>query len=332
MQLAMIVYLWLGLRTFRLIPSITSLYRRARKRPLKRSYSSKTLGGKIRSFFLQHDVVVQAILIEFQEAQCFFMVACQAAILGAKKFNGLFESTTLRSLWANNGAAGLVSSAGILPVVLGMWSLQKRRMLDPWIFFLSAGTVIVSECALYWTRKPPKPDQLVPIEYDKWPTTCGGHTPPLVWCDNPSFYVYERVPLLFFWYYLNPFCLTVFGLIVIMWFVPYVDKVKFIKQNVLARLRPSQQFFDSKWWSWIRRLPGLLTFLVEIIFTLVLIIDAECFYLFNDLRVIDWNEWSFGQIVAITIWMPVISKYIYWMICKNMTTPDISAPLLTIFN
>lgn len=116
-----------------------------------------------------------------------------------------------------------------------------------------------------------------------------------------------------------------------MWFGPYAGKVKFIKPNVLARLRPSQQFFDSKWWKWIRRSPGLLTFLVEIMFTLVLVIDAACFDMFNDLRVIDWDEWSFGQIVAITLWLPVISKYIYWMICKNMTVPSIPTPLLTVF-
>jgi hypothetical protein len=33
------------------------------------------------------------------------------------------------------------------------------------------------------------------------------------------------------------------------------------------------------------------------------------------------EAWSFGQILAMSIWFPVITKYIYWLICKENPSP-----------
>jgi hypothetical protein len=152
------------------------------------------------------------------------MLASQAAILLAKKSNSIFDSYTIRSIWANNGIAGIVSSAGVLPVVMGMWSLQKMHMMEPWIFVLSVATIIVSEFSLYWTHETPSIDQLVSIDYNGWPDSCGGYAPPLIYCADQSEFYYERVPLLFVWQVLNPYCLTVFGLAVISWFLLILSK------------------------------------------------------------------------------------------------------------
>ncbi|KAJ5836929.1 hypothetical protein N7447_002955 [Penicillium robsamsonii] len=61
------------------------------------------------------------------------MIASQAAILLAKKSTTTFESNSVPSPWANNGMAGTVSSAGLLPVVMDAGSsvssvqLVKKR-------------------------------------------------------------------------------------------------------------------------------------------------------------------------------------------------------------
>lgn len=120
MQLIMILYLWIFLRANRLIPTIITFARRIlykRNHPAP-STLTKTQ-SRLQALHFTHDTILQAILVEFQEAQCFFMLASQAAILGAKSHNAIFQSYTLRALWANNGVAGMVSSSGIFPVLSG---------------------------------------------------------------------------------------------------------------------------------------------------------------------------------------------------------------------
>lgn len=38
---------------------------------------------------------------------------------------------------------------------------------------------------------------------------------------------------------------------------------------------------------------------------------------------IDFSGWGFGQIIAMTLWFPVASKYMYLILCESYTTPDI---------
>lgn len=324
MQLTMIFYFWFFLRAYRLIPKITTFIRRLTTKGHQPT-PPKNPQSQLRTLFSKHDTVLQAMLVEFQEAQCFFMLASQAAILGARSHKGIFQSYTIRALWANNGVAGIVCSAGILPIVIGMWTLQKLRMSSPWIFALSVATLMLSEFALYWTKSPPRPDQLMTIEYSRWPKTCGGHAPPLVWCPDQSALVNERIPLLFFWQDLNPFCLAVFGLVVLMWFGQLLCKfwdVKTSCERLFARgglqstVSGVQRLFDSKLGRWLKRLPSLITVGVELLLIFAVAVDAICFYEFSILGLIKWDNWTFGQLVGITLWFPVVSKYIYWMMCE----------------
>jgi hypothetical protein len=253
------------------------------------------------------------------------MIASQAAILLAKKSTTIFQSNTMPSLWANNGIAGVVSSAGILPIVMGMWSLQKMHRTEPWIFFLSVATIIVSEFALYWTHETPSVDQLSAFNYNGWPESCGGYAPPLIYCANQTEDYYLRVPLVFFWQVLNPYCLTVFGLDVILWFQPYVFKMVDFEGHARLGLLSSKarQLATSTWGKWIKKLPSLLTFCVELLFLAAVFLESLCFAEFDRLKVINFSGWGFGQIVAMTIWFPVVSKYLYLILCESSTVPGI---------
>lgn len=329
MQLGMVFYFWLLLRSSRLFPYLISICTRImqsrHKTSAPKNHSNGSIIHRIQHYFIQHDRITKVILIEFQEAQCFFMIASQAAILLAKKSTTIFQSTTMPSLWANNGIAGVVSSAGILPIVMGMWSLQKMHRTEPWIFFLSVATIIVSEFALYWTHETPSVDQLSAFDYHGWPESCGGYAPPLVYCANQTEDYYLRVPLVFFWQVLNPYCLTVFGLDVILWFQPYVVKMVDVEGHARLGLLSSKvrQLAASTWGKWIKKLPSLLTFCVESLFLAAVFLECLCFAEFDHLKVIDFSGWGFGQIVTMTIWFPVVSKYLYLILCESSTVPGI---------
>ncbi|KAJ5512286.1 hypothetical protein N7463_001838 [Penicillium fimorum] len=121
MQLGMVFYLWIILRSFRIFQLLISFCTRGKQLGEITAPTKQTKGKiipKIRRFFNQHDRITKVVLVEFQEAQCFFMIASQATILLAKKSTTIFESNTMLSLWANNGMAGILSSAGLLPVVI----------------------------------------------------------------------------------------------------------------------------------------------------------------------------------------------------------------------
>lgn len=329
MQLGIIFYFWILLRSFRLFPLLIS-FCSGTKQPCKTTPPTTQNKGniipRIRHYCTQHDRITKVILVEFQEAQCFFMMASQAAILLAKKSTTIFESNTMPSLWANNGVAGIVSSAGVLPVVMGMWSLQKMHLTEPWIFFLSVATIIVSEFALYWTHETPSVNQLRPFDYNGWPESCGGYAPPLIYCADLTEDYNLRVPLLFFWQVLNPYCLIVFGLDVILWSRQYVVKtvdIEGVCWRTFARLglpnipSKARRLLASTWGKWIKRLPSLLTFCVESLFLAAVFLECLCFAEFEHLKVIDFSGWGFGQIVAMTIWFPVASKYAYLIICES---------------
>ncbi len=220
----------------------------------------------------------------------------------------------------------MVSSTGILPVVIGMWSLQKLHKCSPWNFFLSVITVIVSEVALYQTKDVPSLDQIVPMEYSGWPASCGFSAPPLVYCaisaSEFSSQVIIRGSPKFFITWSNPYCLVVFGLAILLWtktvIVHAIDAESlpglFLQRlGIFTEMRPLS---GSRWKSWAERASSLVTFFVEAIFIAAMTMDITAFDGFDFAKLIDWNAWSFGQIVAITIWLPVASKYIYWMICE----------------
>lgn len=343
MQLGMVFYFWILLRSFRLFSIINAFFNR--RKPRRETFSTtKTKGTvipRIRHYIAQNDRILKVILVEFQEAQCFFMIASQAAILLAKKSNTIFASTTIRSLWANNGVAGIVSSAGVFPVVMGMWCLQKMHMMEPWIFVLSVASIIVSEFSLYWTHETPSLDQLVPIHYDGWPKSCGGHAPPLIYCLDEVELTDERIPLAFFWHVLNPYCMIMFGLVVILWLQRHIVKIPRVNEiceRALVHLGLGS--FSSKdsttarfdWRRWLRRLPSLLTFAVESLFLVAFLFEGVCFGLLEKIGLIDFNDWGFGQIVALTIWFPVVSKYAYLMICEFSTGFDVLVLISDCFN
>lgn len=325
MQIVIVVYFWILLRAFGLFPRLLAIIKRHRKvsqagRPVK-------IMANARNFLSLQNVALKHTLVEFQETQCFFMIASQAAILTARQSNKVFGAVTLNQLWSNDGVAGMVSTAGVFPIVLGMWSLEKIHMMSPWIFFLSIGTVILSEVAMSWTINAPTIHELVPIENHAWPGSCGNHVPPLIWCGSRSLYG-AFGPVAIFYAILNPFCLVVFVVVCLVYLFPWagwavgrfkLKKKRFGQLFLVQPHRNLKQMLESKWGRriFVRVGPKVFTCLIEILLVVCTFVDIVCFAFFCYYGLIDFGSWSFGQIVAIMIWFPVVSKYLYWTFCKS---------------
>ena len=316
MQIGIVFYIFLFLRTFRLIPMVISFV--ARFRRSRQTESTNVRSVKIYHYFEQHDLILKTVLVEFQEAQCFLMLASQAAILAAHNFQAVFEATNYQMLIANEGIASMVSMAGILPVVITMWCLQKWHRNSPWIFFLSCVTFVLSEVALYDVSVPQIKD-IDEIEGKIWPESCGGFPPPLIYCIDPLFTMPLLTPQTLFRYIMNPCCSIICLTIVIKWSWSYIHDGPQQRGTLRGLLYlPKvhdwlQRFRTTKRGLWFWRLFSALTVIVELILTLAVIVDARCFWIIRNMDIIDFGHWSFGQLVAITVWLPVISKYFLLM-------------------
>lgn len=299
------------------------------RKKYKSPQSAEQTVSRAWKYFDQHDVALRTIVVDFQEAQCFFIVACQIAILTARAHTNVLNVSTKPTLWANHAVAGMVSSAGILPIVLGMWILQRIRSHSAWMFVISTATFIPSELAFYSNFDLPKISQLAPVD-TVWPASCGGHRPPIVYCENAYDNIDAYQPALSFGIYVNPFCLVVFCLVVIQWLSANIHKLMDVqtgKETLKERLRLDNlsdsissrinRLKATKWGGWISRaVPVVYVGIVELFFIVSIVIDARAFWTIKKLGFIKFSSWSFGQLVAITLWLPVGCKYLYWTACE----------------
>lgn len=325
-QIGIILYLWILIRTFKLVPT---LYRYAsaiikQSNSLASAQNRHKLSEKaqkraidIKEFLTTHDLVLKSMLVEFQEAQSFFMIACQAATLAGMRYNTILDATNLVMVWADRALSGMVAAGGILPIILGLWTLQKMHMCSPWIFFLSTITLIVSELTIYETLYWPAPKNVTPLG-GSWPQSCGEHPPPLIYCGNPNFVGFMGGPFVFL-NFVNPICLTHYGILLILWVRPFAERI--LQSDKVVNSSPRIPRFYShvkdlwklRWVKWVHH---ILTVITELLNITSAALYVYCFSSLYQSGFIDWGNWGFGQLIALTMWAPVLSKYFYWTICE----------------
>ncbi len=287
-----------------------------------------TAATKASELFHRHHAVLKHTLVEFHEAQCFFLLASQIAILTALDVGGgdpsVFGAYTLRAALQNATTAYLVSTMGVLPVVIGLWSLQTAHECSVCTMLLSVTTVAISERALYRTRRVEVQKQMAAVDYRGWPASCGGHPPPLVYCGGAEEGGAGGGPLgvpSAFLEAVNPICLTIFAATVLLW-----SRRRFLELGCVQRYPP----FSAGHWlvvaltrppvhpllgHAVRFLTRWCRLLLDCALFTAMVVSMHVFARYANL--VDWKQgWSFGQVVAITLWFPVICKYYYWL-CRE---------------
>ncbi|OAA77615.1 hypothetical protein LEL_04438 [Akanthomyces lecanii RCEF 1005] len=217
-QMAFVLFLWFLIQVSSAIIKI-SRHLRLPERPVLRAWRHRFPTGArlLHRIFHRHHAVLKHTLIEFHEAQCFFLIAAQLAILIAQGDAAVLGSYTLRSALQNMTTSYLVSTIGILPVVIAMWSLQMAHESCVCTMLLSVTTVALSEAAMYKSKGLSVRGQMATVDYRGWPASCGGHAPPLIYCGLAT---EGTGPIAFPSAFLkasNPICLTIFGVTVLLW-------------------------------------------------------------------------------------------------------------------
>lgn len=322
----MLLLIWMVLRFFKIVPKVCRqvswLGRRANRADLSDTAASHS--SKMLNIFDKQDFILKAILVEFQETQCFFMVACQAVVLFSKNHHNIFGATNMVNVWADHSIAGMCAAAGSFPVVWSLWTLQRSNMVSGWILFLSTATLGAAQAAMFSMGELPDLREMGHLD-GVFPESCGSHPPPIRYCGWEGLQN-TMVPNGLLIGYVNPVTLAIYGLTVIMFFWPLLER--FLTSRAVSESRPRLVELSSRvnnlWHAeWFRISRGVITALIEILLLVTFLIYtlSLCFAAFGvtevNMQVIDWTAWGFGQFVALTTWAAVFCKYVYWTICES---------------
>ena len=263
-----------------------------------------------------HLPIIQYILVEFQEAQCFFMIAIQIASIVAVSGNAnLYGASSLSALTLNIQITRGISPGGIIPITFGLWLIYEANMRSWYMLFCSSLTVslsIVTFClSSLWEPKTSHVPS--PANYDTDLEECGYNSPPLVWCGNLR-RLSSRSSDIIFWMNIPAIC--VFALLILLHVGPWVkgilDRNGWYLNALLRRRRfkmtPGGEF----------ALNGLKLCIEYLLAALSIMYPVTCLSTNDYHWDLDFTRWQFGQIIALSIWAPVLYKYGYWTFCRTL--------------
>jgi hypothetical protein len=260
----------------------------------------------------EQEAVLKSIAVEFQEAQCFFMLACQSAVLAVIKALAkdpqFLGTQTLRAVKYNLAMARLVCLGGILPVTFVLYIIHTAGMSSLFICALSGCTILLAVCGFFAIPTNFSSASLSPLPYQSKLDKCGQNPPPVVFCQGLSVSQPELNTLVVI------ICISVYVIILGCTVCSYVERRPFcsggIRRNkVISCFTKIRELLAGN-------LPRPMQTVSDIMFLLPNIGYFLLFRPFWSDGVIDSSAWSFGQIVSVTIWFQVIIKYLYWSKCK----------------
>lgn len=306
----MVLYIWLVVRVLDYLPATCDfLTRLFDKSGLKEAYRNRIRAHLIEKA-AKHRLIARFVLVEFQETQCYFMIVIQfASILALSRIPDMFDASNLFQLVRDILTTRCVSLGANVPITFGPWLLYKLDMESWYTLFCSSITVLLSIATFamssHWNSKP---DSLALSENKV--IECGGQPPPLIWCAFEDNYK--------------------FGKSTVEVTVPHAVSLACFVLLALVQVSPWERHANnqfSRTHQWGMTLKGLSIFIELGLVTMVILYPLIVLGLgILDMPVmVDFSGWNFGQVIAVSIWVPVILRYFYWTICKPLSTPN---PLL----
>lgn len=278
-------------------------------------------------------VAIATTLVEFQEAQCWFVFALQIASILAIAVNSQ-EGTFWGEIVINGAFAFHVSQNGVLPMFLIQICLHNEGIRN-WHtflgFFMEYILAIVAT-----TQKISFKDSFDIFQGQASIPSCGNNPSPRTYCAATT--GADGLDLSFFphplFYKLVFLVLDSIAIIVLVvdqfsWTLRRHRKTKHIQLGRYRVGRFPESRFKPHWIKLSRWFWHFLEFtylLVNILYlvSLVNIIKPKSFQA---------NRWSYGQIIAMTVWGPVIVKLFDLILCKSNThSTQVSTQVLISFH
>ncbi|KAI0810166.1 hypothetical protein GGR55DRAFT_678761 [Xylaria sp. FL0064] len=289
---------------------------------------------RLRRAFSRLSIAAEAIVVDFQEAQIFFVLTIQIATFWFFNQNKVIESSkTYADANASYTLALTISYFGITPVFLGQTILQRSGRHWWYTTALTSITAILA----WWSDWPSSDIDYAAIWTNLKATNpisqCGGNPSPYTYCgvyNDESIYGRDSF---------RPLVLSINKDLVAAAF----DERLFVVFRFVTIWAPAFLFIDqlftwirgSQRWNWIlqfcekgfkwdnsRIISKMFTFLLRLIWithqSLLVVSLVQLFlllaFIFETYTRIS-GGWSHGQLVAALIWAPLGVKLLYYTIC-----------------
>jgi len=258
-------------------------------------------------------------LVEFQEMQLYFVGCVQIATLVS--YNpSTTESTgtnndSFAAMLLNSGLAALLATSSMACVLLVQCCLQRSGM-HWWYTFILMTYTFVFALVIFARRShlmPPADALWENFKADTLLDKCGNNPSPMTYCKPPrdtSFLDNAAAGY------------AVCCLGAVAWVGLFIDQLASSIPNRfpaaakrLHSLKPIGAIRGrNRLW---RSLSAAYWIAVEVLLLLMVGYHlSQLVLVVMDIDISDGSSWSFGQLIAISVWAPTIAKFIYSNICK----------------
>ena len=302
MQMALVIASFLLIRifsswTFWLISSLRLLrFGKFKPRALQRSLH-------------QHINPLTTALVDFHKAQCYFMIAVHAAAIALIATPTSLDATSYLQLGANYQFLAMISTGGILPVVITLVEINRLNRRSSYILGLSVATSILAPIVSISASMPSEPWTVLSPGVGT-SVACGGV---YVYKFCSTNYLFQKNK------HHNSSSWTVMLLIfaVVVYVVLIAERLVHLLGYVSTRMKSKPKASNDgtkpqTQATWVFRTTLYLSILCIhysacIYFTYKYLHQLATFSSYASIS----HKWTFGQIVSVTIWFAPIFEYIY---------------------
>jgi hypothetical protein len=265
-------------------------------------------------------------LVEFQEMQLYFVGCVQIATLVSYNPSTTKSTVTNNDSFAaillNSGLAALLATSSMACVLLVQCCLQRTRM-HWWYTFILMTYTFTFALVIFARRSHlmPPADGLwenFKADTDTLLAKCGNNPSPMTYCKPPrdtSFLDNAAAGY------------AVCGLGAVAWVGLLIDQLASSIPNRFPAA--AKRLYSLKPIDAIRGRNRLWTSLsapywiaVEVLLLIMVGYHlSQLILVVMDIDIGDGSGWSFGQLIAISVWAPTIAKFIYSNICKSSFFP-----------
>lgn len=303
-QVGIILYIWLAMRLLRILPTVCDFLSRLPYATMKNA-RSKERKTYLAQKFKEHSAVLCHVLVEFQEAQCFFFIAIGiATLISMDGSTSLFGAENLDQFMVTLDLVRLISLGAIAPITLGILLLYEADMHSWYIWFWSTITVVLSIAMFYKTSDITFKKDFEYPQGNSGVAECRNKPPPMVWCGS------SRPPLASsVLTSLHSIGLFIFVVLALVQLWPLGERI-FQRKLALAGQRRTGRFLS---------LPGWAKLTLKILCT-VTELALTTIVAFYAIILLSWtllytSGWTVGQLISVFIWAPAIFKYVNWSFC-----------------
>lgn len=262
---------------------------------------------------------LKVALVEFQEAQCFFVLVVQIAALMGNSNYTLF--TGADSSWfgflQDQNSAGLLAVCGVMPVPLTQLALFRANLSSVYTLSLALVATILSIVTCHSMTIVGdfsiEADKLLDLFRDvNHLKECGDRTSPRTFCGTLED---ARDALPGGGLVLGYGFLTSTGISIVLSLLLVLTIADAVATRFGALVESIRDVVGERGIVWLRAGRDFIVVGCELV-----IVVAIGFGLHDQRSLYKWvyeaSNWGVGQFAALLIWVPVVSKYLYLVVCK----------------